>query len=193
MSQIADQPRSELLSYNKMKTMYKDKGNEKMVKKLDSYKTDNPDKSWLKRWFAASERDTAMHELGGGTMYNMKSVITGIFFPILRCRDYTRLERINIWKGESFVQKTQISYDRMEFVAKDSVPELKIPIYFLAGKHDLTCCYDIQKEYYNDIKAPLKGFYTFKNSAHSPLFEEPKEVMNVLKKDVLNGTASMSD
>ncbi|QIB70483.1 hypothetical protein Ami103574_14805 [Aminipila butyrica] len=31
----------------------------------------------------------------------------------------------------------------------------------------------VQKEYYVQLKTPLKGFYTFEHSAHSPLFEEP--------------------
>lgn len=193
MSQIADQPQSELLAYNTMKAEYAAQGNQKMVQKLEKYQTDIPDATWLHRWFAAPERDTAMHELGGGTMASMHSVITGIFFPTLRCTDYTQAERIRIWQGKAFVQQTQVAYDRMEFVAAESVPELKIPIYFLAGKQDLTCCYVMQKAYYEQIKAPVKGFYTFKNSAHSPLFEQPQLAMNILRQDVLHGTTSLSD
>lgn len=194
MSQIADQPQSELLAYNTMKMEYVAQGNQKMVQKLEKYHTDIPDATWLHRWFAAPERDTAMHELGGGTMAAMKSVITGIFFPTLRCTDYTQAERIHIWKGKAFVQQTQVAYDRMEFVAAESVPKLEIPIYFLAGKHDLTCCYAMQKAYYDQIEAPVKGFYTFENSAHSPLFEQPKLALDILRQDVLHETTtSLSD
>ena len=193
MSQIADQPQSELLAYNTMKTEYAAQGNQKMVQKLGKYQTDIPDATWLHCWFAAPERDTAMHELGGGTMARMHSVITGIFFPTLRCTDYTQAERFRIWRGKAFVQQTQVAYDRMEFVAAKSVPGLEIPIYFLVGKQDLTCCYAMQKAYYEQIKAPVKGFYTFKNSAHSPLFEQPQLAMNILRQDVLHGTTSLSD
>lgn len=193
MSQIADQPQSELLAYNTMKAEYTARGNQKMVQKLGNYQTDMADTSWLHRWFAAPERDTAMHDLGGGTTAAMKSVITGIFFPTLRCTDYTQAERIHIWQGKASVQKTQVAYDRMEFVAAESVPLLEIPIYFLAGKQDLTCCYAIQKEYYNQVKAPLKGFYTFEHSAHSPLFEEPEHATEILVNDVIQGSVSMAD
>lgn len=190
MSQIANQPQSELLAYNTMKAEYAARGNQKMVQKLESYQTDAADTLWLHRWFAAPERDTAMHELGGGTMATMKSVITGIFFPILRCTDYTQAERIRIWQGKAFVQQTQVAYDRMEFVAADSVPVLEIPIYFLAGKQDLTCCYAMQKEYYDQLKAPLKRFYTFEHSAHSPLFEEPEHAIEILVNNVLRETGA---
>lgn len=193
MSQIADQPQSELLAYNTMKAEYAARGNQKMVQKLEDYQTDTADTAWLRRWFAAPERDTAMHELGGGTMAAMKSVITGIFFPTLHCTDYTQAERIRIWKGKAFVQQTQVAYDRMEFVAADSVPALEIPVYFLAGKQDLTCCYAMQKGYYDKLKAPLKGFYTFEHSAHSPLFEEPELAMSILRQDVLAKTVVLVD
>ena len=193
MSQIADQPRSELLAYNTMKAEYAARGNQKMVQKLENYQTDTADAQWLHRWFSAPERDTAMHELGGGTMAAMKSVITGIFLPTLRCTDYTEAERIHIWQGKAFAQKTQVAYDRMNFAAAESVPALEIPIYFLAGKQDLTCCYAIQKEYYDQIKVPLKGFYTFEHSAHSPLFEEPEHAVEILVNDVIQDSVSMAD
>lgn len=191
MSQIADQPQSELLTYNTMKAEYAARGDQKMVQKLENYQTDTADTAWLRRWFAAPERDTAMHELGGGTMAAMKSVITGIFFPTLRCTDYTQIERIRIWQGKAFVQKAPVAYDRMEFVAEDSVPKLEIPIYFLAGKQDLTCCYAMQKEYYDQLKAPLKGFYSFEHSAHSPLFEEPAHAVEIFVNDVIQGSIDL--
>lgn len=193
MSQIANQPQSELIAYNTMKTKYAIQDNKKMLKKLENYQTDTADTAWLQSWFAAPVRDMAMHELGGGTTSGMKSVITGIFLPILRCTDYTQAERIQIWQGKAFVQRSQVAYARMEFVAADNVPVLKIPIYFLAGKQDLTCSYTMQKEYYNQIKAPLKGFYTFEHSAHSPLFEEPERAINIFVNNVIPGSVSMSD
>ena len=44
-----------------------------------------------------------------------------------------------------------------------------------------------------DLDAPLKGFYPFENSAHSPLFEEPERAMDILVNDVLNERVYMSD
>jgi len=55
------------------------------------------------------------------------------------------------------------------------VPTLRIPVYFFHGRHDYTCSYDLAKEYFRKLKAPMKGFYTFENSAHSPVLEEPKK------------------
>jgi len=72
-------------------------------------------------------------------------------------------------------------------------PLPEIPIYLLAGRYDYTRGYSLQKAYYRQIQAPLKGFYTFANAAHSALFEEPKKTRAILSEDVLNGTNISSD
>jgi pimeloyl-ACP methyl ester carboxylesterase len=66
-------------------------------------------------------------------------------------------------------------------------------VYFLGGKYDYTCCYSLQKEYYERIQAPLKGFYTFENSAHSPMYEEPELAMRIFEQDVLKGMNNLAD
>lgn len=61
-------------------------------------------------YFNAVLRDSSMHELGVGTARDMKSVITGLFLPSLRCRAYSPMERIRIWQGKRFAQDTQPSF-----------------------------------------------------------------------------------
>jgi hypothetical protein len=43
------------------------------------------------------------------------------------------------------------------------------------------------------LDAPVKGFYTFEQSAHSPLFEEPDRTLEILLTDVLTGGDSLAD
>lgn len=163
-----------------------------MVKKFQDCPILDSDEDY-RRYFTSSLRDTAMHDLGVGTMHDMDSVITGIFFPSLRCTVYTPMERINIWRGKVFAQTTSVVTDCANFNAFDDVPAIDIPVYFLAGIYDYTCCYSLQKEYYEQIQAPIKGFYTFDNSAHSPLFEESEKALAILLTDVLKGTIDLSD
>jgi pimeloyl-ACP methyl ester carboxylesterase len=65
-----------------------------------------------------------------------------------------------------------------------SVPELQIPVYFVHGVYDYTVSYNLAKEYFNILKAPVKEFYTFDYSAHSPLFEEPAKMNGLMEKIV---------
>jgi hypothetical protein len=118
-------------------------------------------------------------------------VITGIFFPTLKMTDFTQKERLNIWRGKSFVSKAEISSGN--FKAVDVTKQLDIPFYVLAGKYDMTTDYELQKEYFELVQADIKGFYTFENSAHSPLFEEPERAKEILIKDVINKKNDRSD
>jgi hypothetical protein len=43
------------------------------------------------------------------------------------------------------------------------------------------------------LNAPVKGFYTFGQSAHSPIFEEPEKMNLILDSDVLSGTNRLAD
>lgn len=43
----------------------------------------------------------------------------------------------------------------------------------------------MSKVYLKKLNAPVKGFYLFKESAHSPIFEEPKKVVHIMQEDIL--------
>jgi hypothetical protein len=51
----------------------------------------------------------------------------------------------------------------------------------------------LAKAFSDRLHAPIKGFYTFDQSAHSPLFEEPEKAMEIILHDVLNATTSLAD
>lgn len=192
MSQIVNQSESEITAYQFMLEQYRQMNHGRMVKAFEKYQIAFSEMAY-KEYCLSPLRDHAMHNLGVGTMHTMKSVITGIFLPSLRCKVYTPLERLNIWRGKKFTVASPVGSDRMEFNAYAEVPYLEIPIYFFGGIYDYTCCYSLQKNYYETMKAPLKAFYTFKNSAHSPLWEEPVRSMQIIKRDIRKGQKELSD
>jgi len=198
MGMSVDKVRSERKAYHYMLEQYKKDGNKKMAAEMEQYsdlfsdENIEPDMSDEKMHsYFAKTRDKAMHENGVGTLHNMDSVITGIFFPTLKMTDFTQKERLNIWRGKSFVSKAEVSSGN--FKAADVTKQLAIPFYVLAGKYDMTTDYELQKEYFELIQADIKGFYTFDNSAHSPLFEEPEKAMKILSEDVINKKVSLAD
>ena len=98
VAQMSDQLKSERLAYEFMVKKFRDKGNTKMVRKLEAapvtMKDGMPDAY-------RALRDPAMHSLGIGTTHDMNSVISGIFLPSLTCKEYTLTEKINMWRGKS--------------------------------------------------------------------------------------------
>lgn len=192
MSQITNQLQSEKDAYEYMLTEYETLGNTKMVKKLNEYPVLESDEI-LHQYLNTSLRDEAMHLLGVGTTHDMKSVISGLFFPSLRCTDYTQSERLNIWKGKIFSRSTNLMNDVYAFNAFEDITEISVPIYFFAGEYDYTVTYDLQKAYFESINAPIKGFYTFHNSAHSPVFEEADFAYQIIQTDILNLSTTLQD
>jgi pimeloyl-ACP methyl ester carboxylesterase len=164
-----------------------------MVSEFNKYPLIGND-SYILPFFKSMLRDKAMHELGIGTMKNMKSIFKEIFLAVWLCRAYTLKEKFNIWVSKmTFINKSGL---RDQIISTDFtriVQEINIPVYFFSGEYDFTVNYELSKEYLTRIKAPVKGFYTFHNSAHSPMFEEPQVLYDIMVEDVLNNTATLAD
>ena len=60
------------------------------------------------------------------------------------------------------------------------------------GKTLSTVNHTLAKDYFEKIHAPIKGFYTFEHSAHSPIFEEPEKMRKILQEDVLTGSNNLA-
>lgn len=190
VAQIADQRRSEKLAYDWMLAQYRAQGNDGMVAKLEAtpvtLEGGTPDDY-------ASVRDTAMHDLGVGTTHEMRSVVSGILLPSLRSPQYTMGEKVRTWRGKASSGISTMWKEVMKTDLAKVVPEVAIPVYFLEGIHDYTCAYAVAKDYFAKLSAPVKGFYTFDDSAHSPIFEEPDKARKILREDVLRGRRDLAD
>ena len=193
MGQITNQTESERIAYKYMLEQYKEVGNQKRINELNKYPVLDADSNIIS-YYKSNIRDQYMHELGIGTMHKMKSVFWEIFIPVWTCKAYTLREKINIWKSKfSFLPKTNLINEMLTTDFTSKVPKLDIPVYFFSGKFDLTVNTNLSQKYLTQLHAPLKGFYTFNNSAHSPLFEEPELVKQIIEKAVLKNKNSMAD
>ncbi|MDW7672361.1 MAG: alpha/beta hydrolase [Bacillota bacterium] len=164
-----------------------------MVEKLKQYPVLTDD-SQAAAFFKSLVRDQAMHELGVGTMRSMNSIETGVVLPIMSCRAYTLREKATLWVSKiAFIKKTPLADQLFAADVTTSVTRLEIPVYFFSGAYDLTVNYGLSKAYLTQIDSPVKGFYTFEHSAHSPIFEEPEKMMRLLRKDVLRGETNLAD
>jgi pimeloyl-ACP methyl ester carboxylesterase len=194
MAQITNQAESEKIAYEYMVLKAQESGDKRALSTLQKYSSVTWSKEEILTFFRSPARDNYMHKMGIGTMHNMRSIFTGVFVPVWMCNAYTFKEKFNIWKSKiTFLPKTNIHKETIETDFALRVNEVQVPVYFFSGIHDLTVNISLSKEYYKKLIAPVKGFYTFENSAHSPLFEEPAKVINIIKEDVLNGKNTLSD
>ncbi len=190
IAQMSDQLKSERLAYEYMLNKFRENKNREMIRKFEAAPVSET-KGTPKAYLAL--RDKAMHTLGVGTIHNMHSVITGLFFPSLACHDYALNEKVNLWLGKSRAGVSVLWPEMLSTDLSQKVTELKVPVYFLHGIYDYTVSCTLAKDYFEKLKAPVKGFYTFEKSAHSPLFEEPEKMQHILKEDILTGLNNLAD
>lgn len=188
VSQISNQLKSEQLAHEYMLKQYRSSGNKEMVKKLEDARVINgTPQNYLKI------RDMAMHSLGIGTTHLMRSVPKEIFLPSLTCREYTLYEKYKLWAGKARSGVHPLWKEILSTNLMTKVPKLDIPVYFFSGVYDNTVSYTLSKEYFKNLNAPIKGFYTFEHSAHSPIFEEPERVKEIIEKDILSNITNLAD
>lgn len=184
IAQITCQPESEKLAYEYMLDYYEEIGDKKTLRKLRKTSYDSKEYGRI--------RDSVMHKAGIGTAHNMTSVVKDIFFRSLANKEYTFAEKINLWKGKIFSGSSSIKDEENLIDFRKEILSLDVPVYFLSGKYDYTVNYKMTEEYLKSLKAPVKGFYLFENSAHSPIFEEPEKVADIIQYDVLKGTNTLA-
>ena len=190
VAQTVHQLESERLAYEYMLTRFREIGDTRMVRKLEAAPvttTGGAPAGYL------AVRDKAMHRLGIGTTHDMKSVLTGIFLPSLRSPHYTPGEKVRLWRGKLSSGVSALWDEMLATDVTTRVTELALPTYFFHGKYDYTVNYGLAKDYLHSLKAPVKGFYSFDHSAHSPVLEEPEKARRVLREDVLAGTNGLAD
>jgi pimeloyl-ACP methyl ester carboxylesterase len=188
VGQMSDQRKSEKQAYEFMLKYYQETNNKRMLRKLVAAPvTDSIPDSYLQM------RDEAMHSLGIGTTHDMKSVPVGMFLPSLLCEEYTLSEKLNLWRGKSRSGVHPLWNKMITTDLAQQVKQLKIPIYFFHGRYDYTVSYPLAKRYFETLHAPVKGFYTFENAAHSPHLEEPTRIKEIMMNDVLQRKVSLAD
>ena len=111
-------------------------------------------------------RDGAMHRLGVGTTRDMISVFTGVFIPVWQCRAYKVGEKVNFFCRSIAFSRDMLWADFIQTDLINRIHTLDLPIYFFTGVNDHTATHDLARNLFDQIKAPVKGFYTFasKNS-----------------------------
>lgn len=193
IAQVTRQAESEKLAYSYMMDQYETAGQWKRQDELRKYPVLESADAIIS-FFKSHVRDKSMHELGIGTMHNMRSVIRDIFLAVWSCKAYTFAEKWNFWISRSrLFPMTGIVEELIAADIPAQVPSLEIPVYLISGRYDMTVNAALSRRYFEALKAPVKGFYTFDFSAHSPMFEEPKKFRKIMSEEVLQLSISNAD
>lgn len=168
--------------YDFVKKTFEEQGNKKGLKRLESLITiENGQPIAKKPERIGSDWEGVLLMAGCATTREMRSDAREIFFPQMLSKCYTFGEKIDYWRGKMLNRDTP--YDDDDISYKDEHP-VQIPVCFISGKYDYTCPVNMVEKLYENLDAPEKELYIFEDSAHSPLWEENDQVLEVMREKV---------
>lgn len=127
----------------------------------------------------------------GGIIYKARDYNTFLrlllkYLPLFK-PEYNLFDLFRIIQGNIFSTKIMMK-ELLKVNLFEQVPELKVPVYILMGRHDYNWSAELAKKYFDTLKAPKKEFIWFEKSAHAPNGEEPEKFNKVLIEKVLPET-----
>ncbi|MGY3779080.1 alpha/beta fold hydrolase [Isobaculum melis] len=172
VGQVNDMYEHNKIVYDFMLTTAKNKNKKKLMAKLEN----NKNRAYLssKEFFlssqqiTAAERKTIFHTRKYGSFQTIKDVFSYKLYSFTEKKQFF---------GALFSSKlmTFLTNDMFDMNIGEEIESLVIPMYLFAGKHDLMACTEQALAFYDKIDAPKKSFYTYENSAHFPMFDEPQK------------------
>ena len=120
---------------------------------------------------------------GGGITHEMTGMLP-VLKMILNAKEYTLSDKMKFMSGAMF----SLEHLWPEVASTNlfnEIDSMQVPVYIFQGKHDRQTPYSMAKDFYEQLKAPRKAFYTFENSAHSPVMEEINKFNSIVRGIVL--------
>ena len=169
IGQISNQKASEKIAYHYMLEHAEKIGD---VKAVNTLKAENPESpNFPSNKYLLSVRTNYMNKYGVGLIHSDNFKMSELVKKILAFKGYSFFDILKYPLGSQLSSKmlfpSVIAENLME-----TETQFELPIYILQGAFDMQVSYSLAKDYSDLLLAPKKGFYTFKNSAHSPNLEE---------------------
>lgn len=168
--QFVEGSENELISFNYCLEEAKKAGDKQIVKALEGHSPVGGVYDDHKAMMA--ERD-ALTKYGGAEWNNRGGLVDSLVKPFLKYDGY------HLWNLPKYALGALYLTDVLwpEVVSGDyfkEVPELTMPVLMTIGRHDYNTPFEIAERWYNALKAPVKEWVWFEDSAHSPIKEEPE-------------------
>ncbi len=182
IGQVCDQYRGELVSFEWVKEQARKNNDKKAIKNLESLSfPDSQAGSDVWKAFLMTERNYVMR-YGGGVTREMKGM-GPLVKMVFATREYTFSDKMNFMRGSMFSLE-HLWLDVINTNLFHHIDSMQVPIYIFQGVYDYQTPYVVARDFYEQLKAPHKEFFTFENSAHSPLFEDVERFNELIKRIV---------
>ncbi|MBU44585.1 MAG: hypothetical protein CMN76_15295 [Spirochaetaceae bacterium] len=113
---------------------------------------------------------------GDSFRYNIEQAYTR---AVIECTEYSWFEKALFTRG---IQKSLQAAEQglQPYNLFETVPQVKVPVYFVTGRHDANAAPQLVSEYFQKLRAPKKELLWLENSAHYPMLDEPEAFHRIL-------------
>jgi pimeloyl-ACP methyl ester carboxylesterase len=110
-----------------------------------------------------------------------------ILFELITSSEYGLYDKVNLSRGE--LETVGVVFSQLWGVDfRQQATSLKVPVYFVIGRHDGTTSPKLTEEYFNLLSAPHKELIWFEHSGHGPWMNESAKFVDVMVNKVLTST-----
>ena len=114
----------------------------------------------------------------GGGLYCCQAftplLLTGLMAP-----EYSLMEAYNVKRGTSLSSR-HMRYDVIPGAVDDAIQELRVPVYMISGRYDLTTPTLMSRAFLEQLVTPRKTFFEIEEAAHFPFYEQPERFAAVM-------------
>jgi pimeloyl-ACP methyl ester carboxylesterase len=181
--QVSNQRESEKIAYDYMLNHAKEIDDKAAIKSLEQF--DRNASNFPQGEYMMTTRSALLNKYGIGIMHEDMSMMK-VIKDMLFFEGYTFADKMGFMQGSLF----SLQYLWDDVIANnltESSTSFEVPVYIMPGKYDYQVSHDLARKYLEKIDAPAKAFFTFENSAHSPVFEEPELFVQTVKNIAAQG------
>ena len=177
IGQVTNQYEAEKESLEWVKSRAIELNDKRGIRKLNTLKLPKP-LADVKEWDSYLRVHRKYLLKYGGT-YHQKVSMLKFLKDFLFAPEYTLKDKIMFVPSALYSLKC-LWHDVVSTNFHEDIPKVDVPVYIFQGLYDYQVSYRLAKEYFDKLEAPKKEFFTFENSAHSPITEEYERFNEVI-------------
>jgi pimeloyl-ACP methyl ester carboxylesterase len=180
IGQVADMTEGEALSYRWVVSEAQRRRDRRALRALERIGPPPYDGNWRKKTMIERKYVARF----GGEVHARRWGAAGMLLgSVLVSAEYTVLDRVNFVRG--VLGSLQALWPQfLEVNLFEQVPELRVPVFFVEGRHDWEVPAVLAARYYEALRAPAKRLVWFEHSAHLPNVEERARFEQVMRDEV---------
>lgn len=181
IGQVGNMAEGEAESYRWTLAQARKRGNRRAIETLVAMGPPPYRGDWQKKTI---KQRSYLARFGGEAYRNQFGAAGRVVSGLLFSPEYTLADRLNVVRGIGGSMRL-LWPELLHIDLFESVPEIKVPVFLMEGRHDHESPSEIAERYFSALRAPAKDLIWFDRSAHLPNAEERDLFNKIMVEKVL--------